>query len=93
MEITGNIIAALPAMSGTSARGNSWTRQEYVIEVPGMYPKRCCFCVFGEDRIKNFNLQVGQKNVTVLFDIDAHEYSGRWFNELRAYDVRHADRL
>ena len=24
---------------------------------------------------------------TVQFDIDAHEYNGRWFNEIRAYNV------
>ena len=25
--------------------------------------------------------------VTISFDIDAHEYNGRWFNEIRAYNV------
>jgi hypothetical protein len=47
------------------------------------------FEVFGEDRIKKFNVQQGQE-VTVSFDIDAHEYNGRWFNEVRAWDVRPA---
>ena len=36
MELTGKIIAVLPANSGVSARtGNPWMSQEYVIEVPG----------------------------------------------------------
>ena len=88
MEITGTIIAVLPAQSGVSQRtGNQWMRQEYVIEVPGMYPKRCCFGIFGEDRIKQFNIQQGEQNVTVHFDIDAHEHEGRWYNEVRAYNV------
>jgi len=53
MDLTGTIIAVLPAQSGVSARtGNPWMSQEYVIEVPGMYPKRMCFRIFGEDRIK-----------------------------------------
>lgn len=91
MEITGTIIAVLPAQSGTSQRtGNQWMRQEYVIEVPGMYPRRCCFSIFGEDRIRQFALQQGQQNVTVHFDIDAHEHEGRWYNEVRAYNVIHA---
>ena len=60
--------------------------QDYVIEVPGQYPKRCVFRVFGEDRIKQFNIQMNE-DVTIQFDIDAHEYQGRWFNDIRAYNV------
>lgn len=91
MEIVGTIIAVLPAQSGVSARtGNPWMSQEYVIEVPGMYPKRMCFRIFGEDRIKQFALQQGQQNVTIQFDIDAHEHEGRWYNEVRCYNVLRA---
>lgn len=87
MELTGKIIAVLPANSGVSARtGNPWMSQEYVIEVPGQYPRKCVFRLFGEDRIKQFNIQSGEE-LTVSFDIDAHEYNGRWFNEIRAYNV------
>lgn len=88
MELTGTIIAILQAQSGVSARtGNPWMLQQYVIEVPGQFPKRCVFTIFGEDRIKQFNIQQGEQNVTVQFDIDAHEFNGRWFNEVRAYNV------
>ena len=77
----------MAAQSGVSARtGNNWMAQEYVIEVPGQYPKKCVFNIFGEDRIKQFNIQNGE-DLTVQFDIDAHEYNGRWFNEIRAYNV------
>ena len=77
----------MPAQSGVSARtGNTWMSQDYVIEVPGQYPRRCVFRVFGEDRIKQFNIQNGQ-DYQVQFDIDAHEYQGRWFNDIRAYSV------
>jgi len=87
MELTGRIIAVLPANSGVSARtGNPWMSQEYVIEVPGQYPRKCLFRIFGEDRIKQFNIQSGE-DLTIQFDIDAHEYNGRWFNEIRAYNV------
>lgn len=87
MELTGRIIAVMPANSGVSQRtGNPWMSQEYVIEVPGQYPRKCLFRIFGEDRIKQFNIQMGE-DLTVSFDIDAHEYNGRWFNEVRAYNV------
>ena len=88
MELQGKIIAVMPANSGTSQRtGQTWMSQQYVLEVPGMYPKKMVFEVFGEDRIKKFNVQQGQE-VTVSFEIDAHEFNGRWFNEVRAWDVR-----
>ena len=87
MELTGKIIAVMAAQSGVSARtGNSWMSQEYVIEVPGQYPRKCVFRLFGEDRIKQFNIQQGE-DLTIQFDLDAHEYNGRWFNEVRAYNV------
>ncbi len=90
MELTGKIIAVMPAQSGTSQRtGNQWKSQQYVLEVPGMYPKRMVFDVFGEDKISKFNIQQGME-ATVSFEIDAHEYNGRWFNEVRAWDVRPA---
>ena len=90
MEVTGKIIAVMPANSGTSQRtGQTWMSQQYVLEVPGMYPKRMVFEVYGEDRIKNFAIQQGME-ATVSFEIDAHEYNGRWFNEVRAWNVKPA---
>lgn len=85
MEIQGKIIAALPEKSGVSARGE-WKSQTYVIETQGQYPKKLAFDVFGADRITQFNLQVGDI-ATVFFDFDAHEYNGRWFNSVRAFNV------
>lgn len=88
MDLTGKIIAVMPASSGVSQRtGNSWMSQDFVIEVPGQYPRKCVFRVFGEDRIKQFNIQLGE-DLTVSFDIDAREFNGRWFNDIRAYNVR-----
>jgi hypothetical protein len=87
MELAGRIIAILEAKSGTSSKtGNTWMMQEYVIEVPGQYPRHCAFTVFGEDRIKQLNIQMGE-DLTVQFDIDARDYNGRWYNDFRAYNV------
>lgn len=32
------------------------------------------------------NIQMGE-TLTVSFDIDAHEYNGRWFNDISAWKV------
>lgn len=90
MEITGKIIQILEARSGQSARtGSAWMSQSFVIEAvePGrQYPTRCVFDVFGEDRLRQFNIQAGEM-LTVSFDLDAREYQGRWYNSIRAWKV------
>ena len=85
MEIQGKVIAVLPERSGVSARGE-WKSQTYVIETQEQYPKKMAFDVFGADRIANFGIQFGEI-INVSFDIDAHEYQGRYFNQIRAWNV------
>ena len=89
MELQGKIIAVLPERSGVSARGE-WKSQSFVIETHDSFPRKMVFDVFGADRLARFNIQMGQE-VSVSFDIDAHEYNGRWFNNIRAFDVRLVD--
>ena len=87
MEITGKIIAALEPRGGVSQRtGNNWKMQEFVIETLEQYPRKCMFNVFGEDRLNEMKIQVGEV-LTVSFDIDAREYNGRWYNDIRAWRV------
>uniref|UniRef100_A0AB33IY20 DUF3127 domain-containing protein n=2 Tax=unclassified Prevotella TaxID=2638335 RepID=A0AB33IY20_9BACT len=89
MELQGKVIAVLPERSGVSARGE-WKSQSFVIETHEAYPHKMVFDVFGAERLQRFNIQVGQE-ISVSFDIDAHEYNGRWFNNIRAFDVRPVD--
>lgn len=86
MELAGRVIAVLEPKGGTSRNGNEWKVQEYVIETHDQYPRRMCFDVFGDDKIKQFNIQVGEE-LNVSFDIDAREWQGRWFNSIRAWKV------
>lgn len=87
MQITGNIIQVSPLRSGTSSKGTQWQSLDFLVEVPGQYPRRVLLNIFGQDRINQLNPQQGEQNVTVDFDIDAHEYNGRFFNEIRAWNI------
>ena len=89
-EISGQIIAVLPTKSGTSARGTEWSSQTAVVETKEQYPKKVAFDVMGADRIAQFNLQVGDY-VTVSYDVEAHEYNGKWWNSVRAWNVVRAN--
>lgn len=88
MEITGKIIAVLDARGGVSPRtGSPWKIQEYVLEtINEQFPRRVCFNVFGEEKIAAMNIQKDEE-MTVYFDINAREYQGRWFNDIRAWKV------
>lgn len=88
MEITGKIYAALPEREGESANGK-WRMASYVLQTEGAYPYYFAFDVAdgSEGRIQRLNIKEG-KRMTVYFDIRAHEYQGKWYNQVRAYDAR-----
>lgn len=88
MEIQGIVIAAMPTQKGVSQKsGRDWMSRDYVLEIPGRFPSHMVFRVFGEDRLRQFDIRKNDE-VIVKFDIDAHEYKERWFNQINAYDVQ-----
>ena len=91
MELEGKISSVLASRGGVSQRtGNSWKSQDFVLEfrwyANQMEASHMVFTVFGEERLQKWDFQVGDE-VRLKFTIDAHQYEGRWFNEIRAFDV------
>ena len=89
MEITGILMRKLGEREGVSQRtGVAWKSAEFLMEIPGQYPRHINFSVRDgqQQRIARFESLIG-KTVTVSFDIDAHEYEGRWFNEIGAWGI------
>ena len=76
MQIQGNIVKVF-----------EWCSLDFVVEVPGQYPRRVVLNIFGEERIKTLAPKEGEVNVVVDFDIDAHEYNGRFYNEIKAWNI------
>lgn len=85
MEIIGRIITVLPVTSGVSSKGNAWQKGGFVIETIESYPKKICFGVFGEERIAKIPC-IGDI-VNVSFDIDSHEFEGRWYTSVNAFRI------
>ena len=83
MEVTGIIIKKFDRLSGVSKAGNNWSKQEYVLETQEAYPKKIFFSFFG-DRADQFPLEVGD-NVRLSFDIESHEYKGRWVKSISGW--------
>lgn len=85
MEITGKIIEVLAPRTGTSMKtGAHWMSQEYVIETDEQYPRRLCFSVLGEDKIREMNLQMG-RSYTVSLDFSARKTNDKWYNQIKGW--------
>ena len=89
MEVEGRIIQKLDPVSGVSKAGNNWSKQEYVLETQEAYPKKICFSFFG-DRANQYPLNVGD-TVKLSFDIDSHEFNGRWFTNINGWKAEKID--
>lgn len=85
MNIQGTVIAVLPAKSGTSQSGKAWQRQTFVVQTHEQYPKSIALNVMN-DRVQQFAVKQGEE-VSVDFDIDAHEYQGNWYNDIKAWQL------
>lgn len=90
MQATGKIIAILEPRSGVSQAGNPWYTQQFVLQTEEQYPKKIPFEVSGEERVKNFNIQM-DKVVTIDFDIDAREWNGKWIPSIRCFKVTRSE--
>ena len=89
MEVTGILVKQLDVREGVSKRnGLPWKIGEYLVEIPGQYPRHIAFRVSDGQvgRLARFDSLIG-KMVTVSFDIDAHDHEGRWFNEINAWGI------
>ena len=85
MEIKGKIHKLLPVQSGTGAKG-AWSKGEFVILTEERFPKTVCFALWNDDIDRIGNLREGDL-VYVSFDVESKEHNGRWFTNLRAYNV------
>ncbi|EIM77707.1 hypothetical protein A3SI_05994 [Nitritalea halalkaliphila LW7] len=85
MDITGTVIQILAEQSGSSRSGNTWRKQEYIIETPGNYPKKVCIAVWG-DKIEQFGIQQGE-TITAGIEIESREYNNRWYTDIKAWRV------
>ena len=85
LELKGRIVQVLPLQTGEGRNGNPWKKQEYILEIPGQYPKRVCFNVWG-DKVDTFGIRP-EEELTVSFDVESREYNGRWYTEVKAWKV------
>ena len=84
MQFKGKITNILPEKTGISSKsGREWRSQEFVVrDDSGRFPESFVFEVFNRE----IGAAAGDE-VEVLFEGDAREYNGRFYNSLRAYRI------
>jgi hypothetical protein len=84
MEIAGVVIALLPLQTGQGKNG-VWKKQEFILEIPGQFPKKVCMSLWGE-KVDENRISVGDK-ITASINIESREYNGRWYTDVRAWKI------
>lgn len=85
-EAAGRILTELPSVIGTTKSGKDWEKREYVMETSERYGTKMKFSVISFDGPVENAPEVGN-NVIVKFTVEAHEFNGNWYNEVKAYQV------
>ncbi len=85
VECSGPIVKIGEHKTGTSSKtGKEWCSQKYVMIDNSVADRECKveFEVFGQDKIDEFDLKVGE-NVTVTLFIESKEYKEKYFTNVR----------
>ena len=84
LNITGEVIDVLDEESGEGKNG-TWRKQQFIIEIPGQYPKQVCVIQWG-DNIDKFGIKVGE-TVTAHIDLQSREFNKRWYTDVKAWKI------
>lgn len=77
---------AQPRTGVSSRTGEQWQSVVFVIETADRYPRTIAYTLFGADKITAANLKLGEL-VSVVGEVESHEYNGNWFSDIRCYDI------
>jgi len=88
MQLTAKLTQLLPIQTGTGKNGE-WKKQDIIVETDGQYPKKVCISIWG-DKINEQQLSIGN-TLTIDFDIESREFSGRWYTDLKAWKIEVAN--
>lgn len=87
MDFKGRIYKVLPLQSGTSAKGDTWQRLDFIFEYferdTDRWSDKVLLSVMN-DRIKEYDIHEGDE-VLIGFGHSVREYQGRYYNDLRIY--------
>jgi len=71
---------------GSASRGETWQKQEFIIQTEGQYPTNVCFTIWN-DKLEMLNrCQVNDK-IKEKLKPSSTEHQCKWYTELNAWKV------
>lgn len=75
-------------ITGISHKGTEWHRENILLDIPikGRASKKISLSLFGPD-INDFDDINEGDNVEISYFVEAREYQGKWFNDVKYWSV------
>ena len=86
LSIKGKLLKILASESGISRSGNSWKKQEFVIETQEQVPRKVCFTLFN-DKVSLLTGFSDGEDLDISFDIESREFNGKWYHNINAWKI------
>lgn len=86
LDITGKIVQIMNETSGQSKTGNTWVKQEFVIETFDKFPRKVMMSLMGDKVQELKKFKVGDE-IKAALNIESREYNGRWYTDIRAWRI------
>jgi len=85
LELTGRLMRVLEMRTGMGKNGE-WKNQDFILELPGQYPRSVCISLWGEkiEALKNFNIG---DSIKAYIDIESREWNEKWFTSVKAWQL------
>src|SRR5690625_7872605 len=84
IKLSGKVVQILNEQGGEGTNG-PWRKRDFILEIPGKYPRKVCITQWG-DQIDKHPVEQGAV-VTVSVDIQSREYRGDWYTAVKAWSV------
>lgn len=84
IQLTGTVEQILELKSG-EGRNGPWRKRDFILNIPGQYPKQVCITQWGDNIDKN-PISEGQQ-ITASVDIQSREYNGNWYTDVKAWKI------
>jgi hypothetical protein len=85
LELTGRLMRVLDMRTGMGKNGE-WKNQDFIMELPGQYPRQVCISLWGDktEVLKNFN--IGDQ-VKAFVDVESREFNEKWYTSVKAWQL------
>lgn len=86
-KLTVRLLNSSQSNQGNLQTGHGVSNSKF-LETDGQYPKKICFLVWS-DKIDELAIKQGE-NLVVSVDIESREFNGRWYTDVKAWQVTRA---